>query len=106
MVRTPRYQYILNLAHKLEYPFASDLYGSPTWQGVLKRGDRKLGELDLATYLNRPREELYDLEKDPHQLKNVAGDEAYAKTLAELRDKVKEWRKKTGDPWLIKDVHE
>src|SRR5262249_3250287 len=65
-VRTPRYQYLLNLAHPLEFPFASDIYGSPTWQGVLKRGDKKLGQRDLATFLNRPREELYDLDKDPH----------------------------------------
>jgi N-sulfoglucosamine sulfohydrolase len=106
MVRTPRYKYILNLANRLEFPFASDLYGSATWQGVVKRGDKQFGERDVASYVNRPREELFDLEKDPHELKNVAGDPAYAKTLTDLRENVHEWRKKTNDPWLVKDIHE
>ena len=39
MVRTLTHKYILNLAPGLEYPHASDLWGSATWQGVLKRGD-------------------------------------------------------------------
>jgi N-sulfoglucosamine sulfohydrolase len=105
-VRTRTHQYVLNLAHELEYPFASDLYGSPTWQGVLKRGDKKLGELDLSAFLHRPREELYDLEKDPHELHNVADDPAYADMLKDLRARLKEWRAKTKDPWTIKDQHE
>ena len=106
MVRTAKYKYILNLAHKLDYPMSSDLYNSPTWQGIKSRGDKTIGKRNLATYVNRPREELYDLEKDPNELKNVAGDEAYAKVLTELRDKVKEWQEKTKDPWLVKYEHE
>src|SRR5437667_7586824 len=44
MVRTRTHKLIANLAHPLEYPSASDLWGSPSWQGVLKRGDGRLGE--------------------------------------------------------------
>jgi N-sulfoglucosamine sulfohydrolase len=106
MIRTRTHKYIVNLAHPLEYPFASDLYGSPTWQGVLKRGDKALGQRPLADFLRRPREELYDLEKDPHELKNLAADPRQAKVLAELRGRLKEWQKKTKDPWVIKDTHE
>jgi N-sulfoglucosamine sulfohydrolase len=105
-VRTRKYAYILNLAHPLEFPHASDLWASPTWQGILKRGDAKMGECDVKSYLHRPKEELYDLEKDPHELKNVAGDPAYAKVLAELRAELSDWRKKTNDPWRSKDQHE
>src|SRR5438309_10793 len=76
-IRTRTHSYILNLAHELEYPFASDLWGSRTWQGVLARNDPMLGKLRVADYLHRPREELYDLTKDPHELVNVAGDAAY-----------------------------
>jgi N-sulfoglucosamine sulfohydrolase len=106
MIRTRQHKYILNLAHQLEYPFASDLYGSPTWQGVLKRGDKRLGQRDLNSFLHRQREELYDLDKDPNELQNVAGDPSYAGVLKELRSRLREWQEKTKDPWVVKYQHE
>lgn len=106
MVRTRQYKYILNLAHPLEYPSASDLWGSDAWQGVLKRGDKLMGSREVAAFLHRPKEELYDLTADPNELKNLAGDPAHAKALADLRAKLADWREKTNDPWLIKDKHE
>jgi N-sulfoglucosamine sulfohydrolase len=106
MIRTRQYKYILNLAHPLEYPFASDLYGSPTWQGILKRGDKTLGDRSLADFLHRPKEELYDIDKDPHETKNLAGDPKHAETLAELRKRLRDWQEKTKDPWVVKYTHE
>jgi hypothetical protein len=41
-IRTRQYQYIVNFAHQLEFPHAADLRESPTWQGILKRGDKFL----------------------------------------------------------------
>ena len=46
----------------------------------------------------RPAEELYDLAKDPAQIKNVAGDAAYAGALEKLRGRVDSWMRETGDP--------
>jgi N-sulfoglucosamine sulfohydrolase len=106
MLRTREHKYLLNLAHGLEYPHSSDLWGSETWQGILKRGDKMMGQRSVAAYLNRPREELYDLTKDPNELKNVAGDPAYQEVLKGLRQRVKEWQTKTNDPWLVKYQHE
>lgn len=106
VVRTRTHKYILNLAHPLEYPSASDLWGSPSWQGVLTRGDKFMGKREVKAFLHRPKEELYDLEKDPNELKNLAGDAGSAKVLEDLRAKLTDWRKKTNDPWLIKDQHE
>ncbi|MCS6851203.1 MAG: sulfatase [Gemmataceae bacterium] len=106
MVRTRQYKYILNLAHPLPFPFASDLYASRTWQGIVQRGDKMLGRRPVQDYLQRPREELYDLTKDPLEVKNVAGDPQYAKVLAELRAQVKEWQERTKDPWLVKYRYE
>jgi N-sulfoglucosamine sulfohydrolase len=105
-IRTRTHKYILNLAHDLEFPTAGDLYRSPTWQTVLTRRDNMLGGRELAAYLRRPREELYDLEKDPDELKNVGADGAYANVLADLRNRLKDWQKKTNDPWLVKYEHE
>jgi N-sulfoglucosamine sulfohydrolase len=106
MVRTRTHKLILNLANRLEYPTAKDLYDSPTWQGVLERHDKAIGKRSLDAYLNRPREELYDLVKGPDELKNVAGDPAYADVLNDLRKRLKGWQKKTNDPWLVKYDHE
>jgi N-sulfoglucosamine sulfohydrolase len=106
MVRTRDFKLILNLAHPLEYPFASDLWGSDTWQGVLKRKDAMMGSRDVKSFLYRPRLELYDLKADPNELKNLAGDPKYARTVEDLSGKLAAWRKATLDPWLIKDRHE
>ncbi|WP_439630229.1 sulfatase family protein [Gemmata sp.] len=106
MVRTREHKLIVNLAHPLEYPSAADLWGSDTWQGVLKRGDKMMGSRPVEAFLHRPKEELYDLTADPNELKNLAADPAHAKTLADLRTKLAAWRERTADPWLIKDRHE
>jgi N-sulfoglucosamine sulfohydrolase len=105
-VRDRRYKYILNLAHPLPFPFASDLFGSLTWQGVLKRGDKMYGLRPVEQYVQRPRQELYDITDDPHELKNLAGDSKHAATLARMHDKLVAWQKRTADPWLIKYEHE
>ena len=103
---TPRYKLILNLAHPLPYPFASDLYASATWQGVLKRKDEMLGNRTVKNYLQRPRWELFDLETDPHELKNLADSAAHQETLAQLQAKLKAWQKETRDPWITKHEYE
>jgi N-sulfoglucosamine sulfohydrolase len=105
-VRTRKFKYIRNLAYKLDFPFASDLYHSTTWQGILKRGDRKLGVRSLETFLRRPLEELYRVEKDPHETRNLAGQPAHAKTLQALRKKLRAMQERTGDPWLVKYQYE
>jgi arylsulfatase len=45
----------------------------------------------------RPREELYDLKRDPHQLHNLAADPADAEPLAKLRQALDRWAEETGD---------
>lgn len=106
MVRTKRYKYLLNLAHGLAFPHASDLYASPTWQGVLKRGDKKIGKRKVLDYLNRPEHELYDLQKDPDEVVNLADSRKYAGILKKLQADLKAWREKTKDPWVVKYEHE
>jgi N-sulfoglucosamine sulfohydrolase len=65
-----------------------------------------MGQRSVEGYLHRPREELYDLEKDPNELKNVADDPAYAAVLKDLRARLKDWQEKTRDPWLSKYTYE
>ena len=105
-LRTRKYKYILNLAHKLDYPFASDLYSSPTWQGVLRRNDTMMGVRNVEKYIHRPKEELYDLEKDPDEVNNVAGNVQYAGVLDNLRKRLKAFQEETDDPWIVKYRYE
>ena len=98
---TPKYKLIANLDHQKEYPHASDLWGSPSWQHVRKTGEKMMGQRSVASYLNRPKEELYDLTTDANELKNLASDPAHAKTLGDLRQRLRAWQQETSDPWTI-----
>jgi N-sulfoglucosamine sulfohydrolase len=98
---TPTHKLIVNLDHQKEYPQASDLWGSPSWQFVRKTNAKMLGQRSVEAYLKRPREELYDLSADPNELKNLAADPAHAKTLTDLRQRLRAWQQQTADPWLI-----
>lgn len=105
-IRTRQYQYIRNLAHPLPFPFASDLYHSATWQDVVKRADNRMGVRTVDQYVRRPLEELYDVEADPAETKNLAADPAHAATLERLRKSLRAWQERTRDPWLVKYEHE
>jgi N-sulfoglucosamine sulfohydrolase len=101
MARTRRYKYLRNLAHQLPYPLARDILDSASWKAMqAKKAD--LGSRSARAYFERPAEELYDLEKDPDELDNVAGDAAYAKALQMMREKLAAFRRRTNDPWLLR----
>ena len=42
-------------------------------------------------------DELYDLEKDPHELRNLISDKRYSRVAAELREKTLRWLLATSD---------
>lgn len=50
---------------------------------------------------DKPREELYDTEADPHEVNNLADDPKHRETLLRMRARVDQWRKETGDVGLI-----
>lgn len=102
VVITGDYKLIYNIAHQLPYPFASDLYNSPTWQGVLARGDEMYGPRTVADYIQRPRFELYNLADDPWEANNLADSPEHADTLHELQQMIQTWQVDTGDPWELK----
>jgi len=52
-------------------------------------------------YGKRPKYELYDLRKDPHETKNVAEDPAYATIHAQLEKQLMDELSRSGDPRLI-----
>ena len=52
-------------------------------------------------YGKRPREELYDMNRDPDQMKNLAQDPAYAKTVRKLRSRLMNYLSDHNDPRLV-----
>jgi N-sulfoglucosamine sulfohydrolase len=70
---------------------------------VTHRNDEKWKPYFDHAYGRRPREELFDLKADPHQMKNVAADPAFAKAVAKLREQLLEELQRTDDPRLVDD---
>ena len=106
VVRGRRYKLIWNIAHGLDYPFASDLWAASTWQATIKRGEKYYGKRKVEAYLHRAKFELYDLKNDPPEINNLADDPNHADILAEYKGKLKAFQKRTKDPWIVKWEYE
>src|SRR5262249_19952089 len=110
-VRDKRYKYLRNYhaykpwAQTLEY-----MEEMPTMQVWRKLA--AAGKLDESAALwmrpTKPFEELYDLENDPHELKNLASEKKHQKTLERLRKLHLDWHRDTRDLGLMPEalVHE
>jgi N-sulfoglucosamine sulfohydrolase len=96
-IRTRKYKLIWNLAHEQEWPVASDIAGSPSQKAVERVGN--VGKRSLEAYRHRPEFELYDVESDPDELKNVVDEPGMAKVKSDLMERLKKWMKETKDPW-------
>ena len=67
---------------------------------VTNRKDPKVKPFFEHAYGKRPREELYDVNRDPDQMKNLAQDPAYAKTVRKLRSRLMNYLSDHNDPRL------
>ena len=101
--RDRKYKLIWNIAHQLPYPFASDLWTSPTWQAQLAEGRQALyGQRTVEAFIHRPEFELFDIAQDPREAENLADKEEYAAVLEEYKKKLQDFQSETGDPWSLK----
>lgn len=105
-IRNQRYKYHRNMAWRLDFPFAADIYGSLSWEDIRdmdKNPEQTVGGRPLKDFFFRPAEELYDLEADPRETNNIARDPAQKQNLEELRKRLEEWQVKSDDVWLFRD---
>lgn len=106
-VRDKRFKYIRNYhpykpwAQTLEY-----MELMPTMKAYRKLAAEGKLEGSAALWMRptKPFEELYDLETDPHELKNLAGDEKHQKTLERLRKLHLSWHRETRDLGLMPEA--
>jgi hypothetical protein len=99
MVRDKKYRYLYN--YSPEKPYYQDIafrLDIPMMKEILEM--RKNGTLPASTaawFNTKPAEELYDVEKDPWEMHNLAANPAYKAKLEELRGVFKAWAAKVGD---------
>jgi len=60
-------------------------------------GEKRPIDYFELTFGKRPAEELYDVQKDPFQLQNLADDEKYAAVLKTLQKELRDWMVSTND---------
>lgn len=114
-VRTRTHKYIWNLDSHLRYTWPVDVgwwgesqpppaltpiasHAAAMWDSWFEaaRTDPLAAERVRALQF-RPAEELYDIEADPFEMNNLAGDPAQAEVLESLREKVRAWMEQQGD---------
>ena len=103
-VRTEKFKYIRNFLSDVSHMQPSQYKDGKKIvvhaRQLFEEG--KLSELQSRPFLpTRPAEELYDLEKDPFETRNLAGDQTVTKILETLRTSLEQWMIENNDLGLI-----
>ncbi|MEY3458160.1 MAG: hypothetical protein RL215_1317 [Planctomycetota bacterium] len=111
-VRTDRFKLIENLLPGEVHPDFELTLGKLTREAARRAGK---SDLDLTATIaaappavreayalmrQPPRFELYDLQTDPFEFRNLADSPEHAATLEDLQRQLSDWRKETADPLL------
>ncbi|GAB5552762.1 MAG: sulfatase-like hydrolase/transferase [Saprospiraceae bacterium] len=99
-VRDQQYKYIRNYRPEQGYYLpVSYREQIPTMQELLRLRDAGgLNEIQAQWFReNKPKEELFDCEADPHELNNLAEDPAHQERLITMRAEMDRWLKEVGD---------
>ncbi len=103
VVRDREFKLIWNIAHGLEYPFASDLWAASSWQAQFRKGpDASYGQKTVYQYIHRPEFEFFNIADDPNESKNLADDPEYRLQFENYKARLKEFQKEMDDPWIMK----
>jgi arylsulfatase A-like enzyme len=115
-IRTPAFLYIRNFRpdrwpagtphHRkasIEGAWLGDCDNGPTKSYMVENADKDARHRALysLSFGKRPAEELYDLSRDPDQLRNVAPEPAYAEVKTELEARLMAELRATGDPRVV-----
>ena len=96
-VRGERYKYIWNFTPKIEFKNACTQ--TATFKSWVKKAQS--GDLDakdkVRRYKWRPEVEVYDLQNDPYEWNNLAGNEGIKPVQNRLSRVLKEWMQSQGD---------
>jgi uncharacterized sulfatase len=98
-LRKGRYKYIRN--YQAFYPdalqnnYRYQMLAYSQWRDLARQGD--LNAVQSQFFQPKAVEALYDLEADPHEVHNLAGEAGHAETLLDLRGRLQRWVKGLPD---------
>lgn len=105
-VRDSEFRYIRNyMPFRITLQHVNYLFNAPhaqAWEAAFKAG--KTNELQSRYFQEKPAEELYDTEKDPWEINNLAADPAYAPVLKRMRKALDDWRLEVRDGGIIPET--
>jgi hypothetical protein len=98
-VVTKKYKYLRNSL--TDRPYMQPSYKDPWPVSIRLRDMMARGEMNDVQKIffgdDKPAEELYELENDPHEIHNLVGDTAHAGALERHRKLLADWIAATGD---------
>ncbi len=98
-VRQGRFKYIRNyqphFPDGLQNNYRYQMLAYAQWRNLYGKGE--LNETQRQFFLPKSPEALYDLQSDPYEVSNLAGDPQHHKTLQEMRGLLQQWVKSMPD---------
>jgi N-sulfoglucosamine sulfohydrolase len=105
-VRDKEYRYIRNyMPFRITMQHVNYMFIAPSaqsWEDAYKAG--RTNALQSRDFEPKPVEELYDTEKDPWEVNNLAGDPKYKEVLERMRKAETDWMRKIRDVGLIPET--
>ena len=104
-VRDKRYMYVRNyMPHRIYGQHVSYMFATPTtrvWQRLFDDG--KLNATQAKFWQPKPAEELYDLQKDRDEVRNLIDSPEHANVLARMRDAQRRWAGRIRDVGFLSE---
>lgn len=105
VIRNKQYKLIHNMNYKMPFTIDQDFFISDSFQDLLNRtrnGQPTHWFKTLQQYYYREPWELYDIQNDPHERKNLVNHSSkmYENIFHSLRKQLIGWQNYTNDPWI------
>lgn len=105
-VRDHRFRYMRNYQpYRIYNQYLEYLELMPTmqvWRKLHHKG--MLAPVSDRWFATKPAEELYDVQADPHQIRNLARDPEFQTILQTMRERLREWQLEQDDSGMTPEV--
>ena len=97
-VRDPRFRLIwnVNADQRFQNAVTKNFVPFASWKAAGEQGDAFARE-QVERYQQRPELEFYDLQNDPYEMENLAGNPEWAAKIGSMHVQLKDWMKQQGD---------
>ena len=103
-IRSAHYKYIWNFTPEITFQNACTYSATfRSWQQAAASGNADAAE-KVRRYQHRPAVELYDIENDPLEWKNLTNDPDLAEVKTDLRRRLEAWMQKYGDKGQLSEL--